>query len=397
MKIVYAPNLPPDFLDRSLFLVGPTPRIETGGESWRPAMIRALEKAGYDGVVYVPETEDGQWKHSYTDQIEWEQRYLSQADAVAAWVPRDLKTMPGFTTNFEIGQLVGSGRLVYGCPPDAPKTQYLHAMYVRETGEAPCHDLAEMAREVVARTSEPYRRVGGEQAVPASIWRTPAFRGWYADLREAGNVLEDAKLLWSFRVGPKRDVTFCFALWAKIWIKAEDRRKENEFVFGRPDISTIVAFRRGSSYPSFRDSEFVLVKEFRTPGRARDGFVHELPGGSSFKGVEDPLQLASEELEEETSLRIDPSRFKVVNARQVAPTLSTHRAHVFSVELKEEEMSRAKEIAKSGQTHGVAEDSERTYVEVASLSEILKQQLLGWADVGMLLEVIQGLHREMRR
>lgn len=35
------------------------------------------------------------------------------------WIPRDVRTLPGFTTNVEFGLDVGAGRpVVLGCPPD---------------------------------------------------------------------------------------------------------------------------------------------------------------------------------------------------------------------------------------------------------------------------------------
>ena len=40
--------------------------------------------------------------------------------AILFWVPRDLRTLPGFTTNVEFGLDVTTGRAVLGCPPDCP-------------------------------------------------------------------------------------------------------------------------------------------------------------------------------------------------------------------------------------------------------------------------------------
>lgn len=48
------------------------------------------------------------------------------------------------------------------------------------------------------------------------------------------------------------------------------------------------------------DTEIIVIKEFRSPCRNGDGFVYELPGGSSFKPTSDVLQTAADELFEET-------------------------------------------------------------------------------------------------
>lgn len=380
MHVVYARQNPPETVTKSVFLVGPTPRAGSGGESWRPAMLAALEAAGYDGVVYVPENEgDTPWAENYLDQIEWERRYLERCDLILAWVPRDLKTMPAFTTNVEMGSFMDSGRLVYGRPEGAPKTRYLDALYKEAYDTAPLSSIEELAKVATIYLRKGAPRKGGERSVPYDIWRTQQFQSWYQALTASGNRLEDAKPLWSFRVGPRKSFLFCYTLWVKVWIEEEKRFKTNEFIFSRTDISTIVPF-----YRSPKGIEVVLVKEFRSPVRNARGFVYELPGGSSFKEDQDPKTVASEELSEETGLHIPPERFVPVGNRQLAATLSTHHAHAFSVELDADEIWKAKEMQKAKVTHGVEEDSEQTYVEVWSLDDIMQKGLVDWTTIGMI-------------
>ena len=385
MKIVYALQEPPATYSKSVFLVGPTPRKETGGESWRGAMIIALEKAGYDGVVFVPETEDGTWKHAYTDQIDWEQKYLYECDLILAWVPRDLEKMPAFTTNVEFGEFVRSGKLIYGRPDDAPKTRYLDALYEEDTLRKPHGTLESLATAATLRIDEGAERTGGQRAVPLGVWRTKQFQAWHDELVHAGNRLDGAKLLWSFRVGPTKLFLFSYALHVKVWVEAEQRHKENEYVFSRTDISAIVPYYLGNAEP-----EILLVKEYRAPGRTKDGFVHELPGGSSFKINRVPTEVASEEMKEETGLDIRAARFQLINTRQVGATVSSHRAYVFGVELTGEEWLKACAMDRDGISHGVLEDTEITYVEVRKINEILSERLVDWSNVGMIMET---LHR----
>lgn len=385
MHVVYALQSPPDTITKSVFLVGPTPRAETGGESWRPAMIEVLRRAGYDGVVYVPETADGKWRHSYTDQIAWEQACLHQCDLILAWVPRDLERMPAFTTNVEFGEFVSSGKLIYGRPDGAPKTRYLDALYEDFTLGKPCQTLDELAAIAVRRLGDGAPRTGGQRAVPLDHWRSKQFQAWHSELVQAGNTLADALVLWSFYVGPSRSFLFSFAIHVKVWVESEQRHKYNEYVFSRTDISAIVPYYLGLDQT---DPKIVLVKEYRAPARTRDGFVHELPGGSSFKTDRVPTQVASEEMREETGLEIEPHRFRLVNARQVGATTSTHRSYVFAVELTADEYERALELERAGATLGVVEDTEITYVEVRALSEILRERLVDWSNVGMILETL---------
>lgn len=62
---------------------------------------------------------------SYDDQVWWELEALEKATVVVVWIPRELETMPAFTTNVEFGFLVKSGKVVIGAPEDAQKMNYL--------------------------------------------------------------------------------------------------------------------------------------------------------------------------------------------------------------------------------------------------------------------------------
>lgn len=128
----------------SVFLAGPTPR-SSEVPSWRPAAIEALTDR-WDGaeplVVFSPEDRGGFRAADYDDQVEWEAKARAAASAILFWIPRDLRTMPGFTTNVEFGLDVPTGRVVLGCPPDCPnpeRNRYLihvardHGVPVRET------------------------------------------------------------------------------------------------------------------------------------------------------------------------------------------------------------------------------------------------------------------------
>ncbi|GLY08310.1 nucleoside 2-deoxyribosyltransferase domain-containing protein [Actinoplanes sp. NBRC 101535] len=106
----------------SVFLAGPTPR-SAAVPSWRPDAIAALGDTwtGTEPLtVLVPEPRDGRWAVDYHDQVGWEVAGLDAVGAILFWIPRDLQSMPAFTTNVEFGLYVGSGRAVLGCPPDCP-------------------------------------------------------------------------------------------------------------------------------------------------------------------------------------------------------------------------------------------------------------------------------------
>lgn len=103
-----------------VFLAGPTPR---SGEvaSWRPAALDLIASA-WDGpdrlTVFTPESRGGIRAREYHDQVEWEAAALNSATAILFWIPRDIATMPGFTTNVEFGLHIADGNVVLGCPPE---------------------------------------------------------------------------------------------------------------------------------------------------------------------------------------------------------------------------------------------------------------------------------------
>lgn len=176
MKVVYAHQEAPEVVERSIFLVGPTPRAATGGESWRPRMLDILRSRGYDGIVYVPEPEDGSWSRDYIAQLDWEQRHLHGCDLILAWVPRDLERLPGFTTNIEFGQFLSSGRLLYGRPEGSPKTKALDEYWRRQTGMQPLTTLDQMATLAASLRCEP--RLGQDRYVPAHLWTRFDLASW---------------------------------------------------------------------------------------------------------------------------------------------------------------------------------------------------------------------------
>ncbi|MGI8336141.1 nucleoside 2-deoxyribosyltransferase domain-containing protein [Actinomadura scrupuli] len=378
IALVYALEDPPDDWHAAVFLAGPTPR-DPSVASWRPAAIERLrEHWRGDGrlVVFVPEHRHGP-HDDYRGQVEWEERCLHLADVVMFYVPRDLTTLPAFTTNVEWGMWYDSGRAVFGAPPDAPGNRYLlHHAAAREVPTATT--LGGTVRAALAEVGTGVHRAGGEREVPLLIWRTGSFQRWYAAQRAAGNTLRGARLLWTFTPGAVRGPVFYWALHVSVHVAAEDRVKSNEVVISRPGISTVALYRPA---PRLDDTTVVLVREYRSAASGPDAFVHELPGGT---GAGDPLTRAVNEVAEETGLVLDPARLRAHGSRQVAATMSAHHAHLFSAEITEAELARLR----PGEVHGNAAETERTYPEVTTFGRIRTGALVDWATLGMLTEAL---------
>jgi hypothetical protein len=124
MDITYAGEKLSKKIRFSIFLAGPTPR-RADVKSWRPEMIQALKDRGFTGDIFAPENRVLGSPYDFDQQIPWEVNGLYNCDLVVFWIPRDLKDMPGFTTNIEYGEWMHSGKIVVGFPEDAVNTRYI--------------------------------------------------------------------------------------------------------------------------------------------------------------------------------------------------------------------------------------------------------------------------------
>ena len=223
----------------------------------------------------------------------------------------------------------------------------------------------------------------GEQLrIPLEIQRTPEFQYWYSAQRAAGNTLLGARAVWTF---PSRSADheslWYWALHVDMYIGTEQRRKANEVVLSRPDIATITLFKPAAA---LAETAVILIREFRSPATTPDGYVWELPGGSGKPG-EDPTELAIRECQEETGLSITRDRLTYHGARQLAATMSCHRAHLFSAQLSDSELTAL--YNRRDIPLGVP-PNERTFVEIVRIREIRDRELVDWTTLGMIYKVL---------
>lgn len=160
-----------------------------------------------------------------------------------------------------------------------------------------------------------------------------------------------------------------------------NRVKSNEVVISRPDVVAVVAYRRADA---IEDTQIVLVREYRSPATTPDGFVYELPGGSSTTSTA-PVDIAVAELLEETGLDIPQEQLCSHGSRQLAATMTAHRQHLFSVELTQDQLRRVREV--DGPL-GNTGDTERTYPLVCRYGDVLAERHSDWTTVGAITQAL---------
>ena len=399
MNVVFAQEGYPATCGSSkIFLAGPTVRrLETPGvAAWREDALEYLTSVGYTGEVYVPEERfgvvpsSGEMLEGYTSQIEWEEEGLERADVIVFWIPRDLKVLPGFTTNDEWGYYKASGKVVMGYPPDTPKVKY-QTHYAHEYGAPVASTLHETLDAALAVVGPGAVREGVEASIPLRVWATPAYKAWAAKIQSASLVLRKFRVVWSYPT--EIGAPFVWAAKVCLYSPEEDREKSNEIVIGRPDVSSVVMLTPPSGDGGHR--RVVVVRELRSAG----GMVTELPGGStgvvvgggrfltaSASGTTTggPSGTAVEEVAEEVGIAVDAGRLVSLGSGYAAPTMLSHATHGFLYQMTAEETAEVEAVVASGEARGVEEDGERTYVGLVSVGDVMGGESgLDLASVGL--------------
>ena len=338
-----------------------------------------LESRGYDGVVFVPETRSGAHP-DYDGQIEWELQSMRMSDVLLCWMPASKSDLPGLTTRVECGLEARSGKLIFGGPPGAYKTNYLCQLLPRY--DVPVVESLEKLVDLASqRLATGANRQAAERLIPLEIWRAAHFQEWLQSQRAAGHRLVDVPSVeWVFRVPPgKRLFPLYIALHVSVAVRGENRVKSNEAVIIRPSISTVAAWCPAAIGD---DDRFVLIKEYRAPIVNRDGFVYELPGGASLKPNSDPVDAGMDELQKETGLRLPRERFNMIARRQGAATMVANQHLLLAARLTAQEMD---ELARrDGAVYGEASETERTYLCVRTRRQIIEEGRADFVTLGQI-------------
>lgn len=389
MNIIFAGEAFPKYVKKTIFLAGPSPR-EEGVSDWRNDVVEQLKEKKFDGTLYIPiprkrfyknYEQDKSWTYDY--QVEWECIARQRADALLFWIPRSNKgKMPGLTTNIEFGEDLRFPNIFYGRPDDAESCRYLDKRIEMIKKEV-FNNTGDLLDGILNYLGEGAERKDAETEVPLYIWKTPNFSSWYTNLKESGNSLLNFKLKDVVMIGRNKDIVFYFNAHVNIWVEKEKRYKANENIFARTNISSIISYYED---PESYEKTIVLVKEFRSPVSNKEGFVFELPGGSSFDDISYQENAQTEYFEEVGLMIEDKTRFVKVSQRQLAATFGTHISHLYSVKLNKEEFLKLKEISLEEKPLGMHND-EITYVILVKEKDLYNVPV-DYSTIGMIKEAL---------
>lgn len=389
MNIVFAGDDFPSVVEKTIFMAGPSPR-EENVKDWRNEAVKILESKGFNGTLFIPIPHDRFYNKydenkgwSYDGQVEWECAARDRADVILFWVPRSVKEkMPALTTNIEFGEDMYKPNVFYGRPDYAESCRYLDKR-IEMFKRVFFNTLDELINNVISYLGDGSIRKEGEVEVPLFIWKSSNFKSWYKNLKLNNNKLLSFLLKDVIMVGKNKDILFYFNAHVNVWVEKEKRYKANESIFARTNISSILSYYID---PITLEKTVVLVKEFRSPVSNSEGFVFELPGGSSFEDVS-YQENAQTEYFEEVGLTIeDITRFKLVSKRQLASTFGTHISHLYKIELNNKEFEKLKLIAMEEKPLGMHND-EITYVVMVKEKDIYDIPV-DYTTIGMIKEAL---------
>lgn len=415
-QAVCAPEPVPASFSASVFLFcagwdpgpSPAPPEGDGGNDGKagaaPSLLaQALDhfgREGFDGVVLSP----GDPPRAGHDPLAtWQDEALRMSDVL-------LLCAGSAADGAELGALWGewqrTGRVVVFAPPPPPGAKDPVIVRAALRTRAPVgRTLAEAVRHAVGLLRGGVLRRGGERAVPLMLWKSPSFQSWYRALRRAGHRLDDALVEWTYRSRGGGRPPLLWAMRPRVYIPSERRHKAGEVVIGRTDVSATVLYHRprprDGAPADWRDTVVVLVREFRSAVRNGTGFGLMLPGGSAAQASEreqDPRRTALKEIIEETGLNLSPEQLEPVGEpgsggqragdRQLMASLSSHHAHVYRAELRDEQLALLRADSAGTNPHG-ANPNERCYVTLRSVRELLADPDLDWSQLGMVLLALQ--------
>lgn len=388
MDIIYAQESIPETMTKALYLAGPI-AYDPHGHNWRKEALTFLEEKQYDGIVYYPIARNENPPEDWTAHIQWEQQAIQRSDIIVFWIPESLSSIPqNFLIGIEFGKYLPGRNIIVGCTQKTVANE-IFKYFADQNNIFVFPTLTESLVKAIEQIGKGAERKGGETKVPLHLWKQDHFQNWLKAQKRAGNRLDDVfSIALQFWVNPT--LPLYWGMHVNLFITAENRHKSNEIVVSRPDIKHVVAYYRPND-KNFWNIEVVLIREFRSTATTSDGFIREIPGGSSYK-EKSAKQTAVEEFQKETGMQIEVERLVPLSPRQVAGTTTAHKAYIFALELTEKEIADIKQ--QRGKRFGNENETEQTYPEVYTVKDLLEIPYTDWSNLGMLFMALYNTEKD---
>lgn len=397
MSICYKLESPSVFFKKSIYLAGPDvqetdkskSKDNDDNASWKSEAIKILKEEKFtDSVIFMPHNRKASDNSANTEKsINWEKKWLNAADAVIFWFP-DNDANHDDISDAELNEYFNTWKIFVGSPAEPTendKNMYLK-MTIEESGGKWYTDLRTLIKDALAFIGEGSTRRGAERKVPINIWNDRTFQKW-KDGIENNNLnceITDYTINHAIVDSVTKEL-FCWIIKPSIHIGKEKRDKNNEVVIGRLAGSIICVYTKDTKLD---DTRFVLVKEFRSAVKNKDGYVLELPSGALHEG-ESIIESSLSELQEETGVVLQDKDFKKVGDRQFAPTLIANTSFVYKIGITSSEMDAIEKEVKD-KTFGIQEETEITYVCIKTWKQILSEKQVDWSTLGILTQAMLG-------
>lgn len=337
MIIIRENDAIPNKINKSIFL---SMDLDTFKKS-----LEILKVLNYNGIIF--------YSDNYND---WAENVIRMSDIVLTHFNNTLPINLYKSMYNLIGELKQSEKLIITKEPD-----YEIDGLDLYNGLLKCVELPDTIR------------LDGERYIPYYIFNDIKFQSWYKSHKKVGNWISSADV--NFKDN------FSFVLWVNMFIKSENRFKNNEYIISRPDLSSCVLY-----YPNedIKKSKIVLVKEFRTSVNNDESMVYELPGGSG--NTNDMEKTVIDEVYEEIGFKVDKDKLEYVNNRQIFATMLTVKNHIYKYELSETELNIIE--YNSNTVFGNHSESEYTTIEILTIEDILNNNLCDYQTLGIIFETI---------
>jgi len=303
-----------------------------------------------------------------TTQLAWVETTAAWADEILALEPADAGALPELTPGRRLDARDHSPRLTLAAVGSGDGTA---PPWARQHGGAVLPSLPDAVEAVLARIGRGHERTAGYRQVPLLVARSDAYSSWWVEHREAGSVLEEARVEWIHRADEDADEGISW--WVlRVRLRHRDRSTSQDVVLAHPGLLSVVVYRRAEPWT---DTQVVLVpNEAAARGKTREflrlpTIVHHRSRGDGVSSRAWPLLVG------ELGLLIESDRLQNRAFRNDSPLISAKRS-ILGLLLDDREFDALAARLEEAPAGGP---------EVYRLSDLMTDPVCDWATLGAVM------------